>query len=34
MDTASTVLFLLGLDEPTSWAGVPIRTAFTLTVDN
>jgi len=33
MDTASTVLFLLGLDEPTSWAGVPIRAAFTLTVD-
>lgn len=33
MDTASTVLFLLGLDEPTGWAGVPIRNAFTLTVD-
>ncbi len=30
MDTASTVLFLLGLDEPTGWAGVPIRNAFTI----
>jgi predicted AlkP superfamily pyrophosphatase or phosphodiesterase len=28
MDTASTVLFLLGLDNPAAWAGVPVRTAF------
>ena len=28
MDTASTVLFLLGLPAPDTWAGVPITTAF------
>lgn len=29
MDTASTVLWLLGLDAPTGWAGTPVRGAFT-----
>lgn len=33
-DTASTVLFLLGLDRPHGWAGVPIRNAFAVTIDN
>jgi predicted AlkP superfamily pyrophosphatase or phosphodiesterase len=28
MDTASTVLWLLGLDEPTDWAGSPVTSAF------
>jgi arylsulfatase A-like enzyme len=28
MDTASTVLWLLGLPEPTDWAGKPIVEAF------
>jgi arylsulfatase A-like enzyme len=28
MDTASTVLWLLGLDEPSEWAGTPITAAF------
>jgi arylsulfatase A-like enzyme len=28
MDTASTVLWLLGLEEPTDWAGTPVSTAF------
>lgn len=28
MDTASTVLWLLGLDEPTEWLGAPITGAF------
>jgi predicted AlkP superfamily pyrophosphatase or phosphodiesterase len=28
MDTASTVLWLLGLDEPTEWLGSPITSAF------
>ncbi len=28
MDTASTVLWLLGLDEPTEWAGSPVTRAF------
>lgn len=28
MDTASTVLWLLGLDEPTEWAGAPVTGAF------
>ena len=28
MDTASTVLFLLGVDTPANWVGVPIRSAF------
>jgi predicted AlkP superfamily pyrophosphatase or phosphodiesterase len=28
MDTASTVLFLLGVDTPDEWTGVPIRSAF------
>jgi phosphopentomutase len=29
MDTASTVLWLLGLDEPTDWIGTPVTAAFT-----
>lgn len=29
VDTAATVLWLLGLREPTTWAGDPITTAFT-----
>lgn len=29
MDTASTVLFLLGVDTPGQWIGVPVRSAFT-----
>jgi predicted AlkP superfamily pyrophosphatase or phosphodiesterase len=29
MDTASTVLWLLGVDEPGDWAGSPVTTAFT-----
>jgi arylsulfatase A-like enzyme len=28
MDTASTVLWLLGVDEPTDWAGSPVTAAF------
>jgi arylsulfatase A-like enzyme len=28
MDTASTVLWLLGLDEPTEWLGAPVTSAF------
>jgi arylsulfatase A-like enzyme len=28
MDTASTVLWLLGVDEPTEWAGSPVSAAF------
>lgn len=28
MDTASTVLFLLGVDAPRNWMGVPVRPAF------
>jgi predicted AlkP superfamily pyrophosphatase or phosphodiesterase len=28
IDTAATVLFVLGVDAPLNWAGVPIRTAF------
>ena len=28
MDTASTVLWLLGVREPTNWAGAPLLTAF------
>lgn len=28
MDTASTVLFLMGVDTPARWMGVPIRSAF------
>jgi predicted AlkP superfamily pyrophosphatase or phosphodiesterase len=28
MDTASTVLFILGLESPEGWVGVPIRLAF------
>jgi predicted AlkP superfamily pyrophosphatase or phosphodiesterase len=34
VDTASTVLFLLGLDEPRGWAGVPIRNAFSVAVND
>ena len=29
MDTASTVLWLLGVDEPADWAGSPVTDAFT-----
>jgi arylsulfatase A-like enzyme len=29
MDTASTILWLLGLAEPTEWAGTPVLDAFT-----
>jgi predicted AlkP superfamily pyrophosphatase or phosphodiesterase len=32
MDTASTVLWLLGVDEPTEWAGSPVTGAFTASV--
>jgi arylsulfatase A-like enzyme len=28
MDTASTVLYVLGLEAPRNWMGVPIATAF------
>jgi hypothetical protein len=28
MDTASTVLYLLGVGAPQQWIGVPIRSAF------
>jgi predicted AlkP superfamily pyrophosphatase or phosphodiesterase len=28
MDTASTALFLLGVDAPSGWVGTPVRTAF------
>jgi arylsulfatase A-like enzyme len=28
MDTAATALFLLGIDHPAAWAGVPVRSAF------
>lgn len=28
MDTASTVLYLLGLEKPANWTGIPIRSAF------
>jgi arylsulfatase A-like enzyme len=34
MDTASTVLYLMGIDQPTQWTGVPIRTAFLVADDN
>jgi arylsulfatase A-like enzyme len=29
MDTASTVAYLLGLDQPATWSGVPVERAFT-----
>jgi arylsulfatase A-like enzyme len=29
MDTASTVLWLLGLREPTDWSGAPVSSAYT-----
>jgi arylsulfatase A-like enzyme len=29
MDTASTVLWLLGVEEPSDWAGAPVLSAFT-----
>jgi predicted AlkP superfamily pyrophosphatase or phosphodiesterase len=32
MDTASTVLWLLGVDEPTEWLGSPVTSAFTTDV--
>jgi predicted AlkP superfamily pyrophosphatase or phosphodiesterase len=31
MDTASTVLWLLGLDEPADWLGAPVTDAFSAT---
>jgi predicted AlkP superfamily pyrophosphatase or phosphodiesterase len=34
MDTASTVLFLLGVDTPRSWAGIPIRSAFAVATND
>jgi predicted AlkP superfamily pyrophosphatase or phosphodiesterase len=34
MDTASTVLFVLGLEHPEGWAGVPVRRAFTVAIDD
>jgi arylsulfatase A-like enzyme len=34
MDTASTVLWLLGLPEPTDWAGTPVVGAFEATASN
>jgi arylsulfatase A-like enzyme len=34
MDTASTVLWLLGLEEPTEWIGSPITRAFTAPVSD
>lgn len=33
MDTASTVLWLLGLDEPTQWHGTPVTGAFQADAD-
>ena len=34
MDTASTVLWLLGLKEPTDWAGTPVVDAFEASTPN
>jgi arylsulfatase A-like enzyme len=34
MDTASTVLFVLGVDTPPSWMGVPVKTAFALATND
>jgi predicted AlkP superfamily pyrophosphatase or phosphodiesterase len=34
MDTASTVLFLLGLEKPSGWVGVPVRSAFTVAAND
>lgn len=34
MDTASTVLYLLGVDTPSQWIGVPVRRAFTATAND
>lgn len=34
MDTASTVLFLLGVDSPHSWAGVAVRSAFAVAAND
>jgi hypothetical protein len=28
MDTAATVLWLLGLSEPSDWSGAPVTSAF------
>ena len=33
MDTASTVLFLLGVEKPESWAGIPVRKSFVVAND-
>jgi hypothetical protein len=33
MDTASTALFLLGLDRPSGWAGSPVVSAFAAADD-
>jgi hypothetical protein len=30
MDTATTVLYLLGVDRPGQWAGVAVRSAFAI----
>lgn len=34
MDTASTVLFLMGVKAPGPWAGVPVRSAFLAAADD
>jgi arylsulfatase A-like enzyme len=34
MDTASTVLFLLGVDAPAHWAGLPVTSAFALATND
>lgn len=34
MDTASTVLFLMGVETPRQWTGVPVRTAFLVAVND
>jgi hypothetical protein len=34
MDTASTALFLLGVDKPAAWMGTIVRSAFKGTAVN
>jgi arylsulfatase A-like enzyme len=34
MDTASTVLFVLGVDTPRTWMGVPVRSAFAVATND
>jgi predicted AlkP superfamily pyrophosphatase or phosphodiesterase len=34
MDTASTVLYVLGLEAPRNWMGVPVTTAFTAAAND